>query len=103
MPLLRLDRRGEIAARQQLIHDDRNATRRRGADDLGQNSDKALEVADRAKTAIPPRGVARARAHREARLVFLEETLMDREAYCVEAHDDHGIDVVVERIAEGRR
>src|SRR6185503_6442652 len=87
MPLLRLDRRGEIAARQQLIHDDRNATRRRVADDLGEDADDALEVANGTKTAVPPGRVARARAHREARLVFLEETLMDREAYCVEAHD----------------
>ena len=103
VPDARRGRRGNVAARKLLRRDERNPLRRRVTDRLGQDADDALEVADRAQTTVPPRRVARARAHREARLAFLEEPLVHRRADHVESHHDHGIEVVVERVAERRR
>src|SRR4029079_6269584 len=86
-----------------MLGDEWDSRWRRIADRLRENADDTLEISDRAQTAVPPRRVARPRAHREARLVLLEQTLMDRGAHVIETDDDHRIEVVVERITERRR
>ena len=103
VPRLRRDRRRQVAARQHLTKHDGNLGRRGAADDFRQNADDVLEVRRRAQSTVPPGRVAGPRTHGEARLVLLQKALMHRRANHVEPHDDHGIEVVVERIAERRR
>ena len=103
VPFLRRDRRREITARQHLAQCHRNRRRRRAPDDFRENANDVLEVCGRPKATVPPGGVARPGAHGEAGLVLLQKTLVHRGANHVESHDDHGVEVVVERIAERRR
>ena len=102
VPLLRRNRRGDIGARQDEARHCRNLRRRRIADDLRQQADDVLEVRRRPQPAVPPRGIGRPRSHREPRLPFLEEAVVHVRTDHVEPGDDHGIEVVVEGIAERR-
>jgi len=103
VPLLRRNRRPEARVGQQLARRERNLRRRRIANGLGQDADHVVEVRGRTQAAVPPRRVRRARARRHARLVLGQETRRHRRAHQVNPCRNQRVEVVVERIAEGRR
>ena len=103
VPHLRLDRKMQVRVGQLLRRDERNAHRRRVADRLGEQADHVVEVGHRPQAAVPPGRIARALPARDAGLPFRREAAVHRGSHEVQLGGDERVEVVVERIAKGRR
>ena len=102
VPRLRRDRRGQIVVGQHPLEDERDLHRGRVPDRLREEPDHVVEVRHRAQAAVPPCGVVRSTPPRRARLSLRGEARVHGRPHEVDPGDDHGVDVVVERIPERR-
>ncbi len=102
VPFLRHDGHGPIALRKLLVGNHGNAHRRGVADDLGEDADHVVEVGDGAQAAVPPGGVVGAGAHGAAAFALGHQAAVHGGADHFDAERHQRIEVVVERIAEGR-
>ncbi len=102
VPFLRGDGHGPVALRELLFGHQRNARGGGIANDLGEDPDHIVEVADGAQAAVPPGGVIGAAAHGAAAFAFRHQAAVQRRAHHLHAQGDEGIEIVIEWIAEGR-
>ena len=72
-------------------------------DGLGEHPDHVVEVRGRAEPTVPPGGICCSRTCRHPRLVLTYEARVHVPAQLLEVGEQQGVDVVVRRVAEGRR
>ena len=99
---LRADRKRQIVFRKRLFRHKWNIDGSRVADRFRQQADLIMEVRTRAETAVPPRGIVRARTRRDAGLSFRCKAAVHGCAYLIKQRDDQRVEEEIERIAEGR-
>jgi hypothetical protein len=100
--LLWLDRERLVAVGQQALRQERDADRRRVADDFAQQADLVVEPGGRPDAAVEPRGVGRGAPHHRPGLALGDEPLVNRRPDELDPLRHERIVVVVERIAERR-
>ena len=103
LPRARRHRERQIGAGNLTIRDERNLHRRRAANRLRQQANHVVEVDRRAQATIPPGGVAGAKTHHHAPLLFLHKTIVHRTTDDIEAGANQRMDIEVHRVAEWRR
>ncbi len=102
-PGLRRDRVEVVRVGDVTADDERNRHRRGIADRLGEEPNLVVKVRRRPQAAVPPGGIAGAAPRGDARLVLGDEPGVHRRTHHVDARDDVRMNVVVVRVAEGRR
>src|SRR5438552_3467162 len=101
MPLLlRIDRKRQVCFGERLVGYEGNIDRSRITDRLRQQTNLIVKVWARAEPSVPPRGVVRAGACRDARLIFQSKAAVHRSADYIEDRNQHWIQKVSKRIAE---
>ena len=102
MPLLGLDRCGQIVDGEQPVGHELNPHRCRVALRLGQDPDHVVEVTRRAEVAVEPRRIAGTLPHRRTRFPFGDESLMNRGAHGLDSERHERVHVVIGRIPKRR-
>ena len=100
VPLLRRDGHRDVAGRNLARQHERNAHRRRAADDFRQHRDGVVKRRRVADAAIPPAVIRPARSHRRTGLSLHRQTRVHRRAQRLNPQHEDGVEVVVVRVAK---